>query len=154
MGRWSYRILAFKELKVTFALAYRVCIQVKGFDRNTVSMQQWRALMEKYRNLPEPRKQTTIDVKKFLKVEQEKGREVVLMIDANEDPENRTDERTVMINKCKLIDMHAKSNPLNEVETYIRGKQRIDYMLATERNVECVNIQTYRHITKTSCQTI
>lgn len=38
----------------------------------------------------------------------------------------------------KLIDVDARADPLNEVETYIRGRQRIYYVLATERVAECV----------------
>jgi GTP-binding protein EngB required for normal cell division len=119
---------------------------VKDLDRNTAYMQQWRVLSEKYGKPLDPRKQTLIDLKKFLREEKQNGREVVLMLDANEEVKNRTDEMIETINECEMIDVHAKSDPLNEVETYVRGKQRIDYMMATERVAECVeytNIAPY-----------
>ena len=146
MGRWSYLTIALKGIKISFISAYRVCQQVKDLDKNTAYMQQWRVLAEKYENPPDPRKQTLVDLKKFLKEEKEKGREVVLMLDANEGMENRTDEMIEIINEGELIDVHARSDPFNEVETYARGKQRIDYILVTERIADCVeytNIAQY-----------
>ena len=67
---------------------------------------------------------------------------MVIGIDANEGIENRTDEMLELINANKLIDLHAREDPMSEIETYIRGRQRIDYTFATER-AECV---TYTNI--------
>lgn len=36
------------------------------------------------------------------------------------------------------VDVHEKVDPLNEVESYLRGRQRIDYVLATKRVAESV----------------
>ena len=105
-------------------------------------MQQWRVLAEN-QTRPDPRKQTLLDLKKFLQEETRKGRELVIGIDANEGIENRTDEMLEMINANKLIDLHAREDPMSEIETYIRGRQRIDYAFATERVAECV---TYTNI--------
>lgn len=59
------------------------------------------------------------------------------MLDANEGMENRTDEMIEMMNECEIIDV--QSYPFNEVDTYARGKQRIDYMLAMEIMADCVD---------------
>lgn len=60
------------------------------------------------------------------------------MIDLNEGIENRRDDMLEMMNINKLTDAHAKDDPMNEVEMYIRGRQRIDYVLATERVADCI----------------
>lgn len=57
-----------------------------------------------------------MDLKVFLKEEEERGREVILMIDANEGMKNRTVEIIELINECKLIDVHAKCDPQNGVK--------------------------------------
>lgn len=51
-----------------------------------------------------------------------------------------------VINEGKLVSVHAKVDALNEVETYVRGSQRIDNVFAKERVAECVeymNIAPY-----------
>lgn len=54
------------------------------------------------------------------------------MIYANEGIDNRMDEMIEMINEAKLIDIYVKVDPLNEVNTYKRGMQRIDYVFVTK----------------------
>jgi hypothetical protein len=94
-------------------------------------------------NQTRPEETNTIRPQEILKRRNKKGRELVVGIDANEGIENRTDEMLELINANKLIDLHAKEDPMTEIETYIRGRQRIDYAFATERVAECV---TYTNI--------
>ena len=81
----------------------------------------------------EPRERTLHDLKKYVKGEIEKKREVVVLMDANEAIDSRTDEMNELIYECGLVDTHLIKDPYEEVETYARGKEKIDFVLVTPR---------------------
>lgn len=51
------------------------------------------------------------------------------MIDANESAESRTEEMLTMVHECGLVDTHLINDPFSNIETYARGKGKIDYIL-------------------------
>lgn len=99
--------IAHKGIQVTLVSTYRAYKQAMDLDKSSVCMQRSRVLLGKRRNPPDPRKQTLEDLKRFFKDDEERGGEVILIINANKGMENRTDEMIYLINECKLIDVHT-----------------------------------------------
>lgn len=79
----------------------------------------------------DPREKKLHHLKSFVRKVIERGREIVLMMDANVSPENRTMNNMIM--ECGLTDPHFMVDPYSETETYARGKAKIDYILTTTR---------------------
>ena len=68
---------------------------------------------------------------------------MLLLIDANEGADSRTEEMSELIHECGLVDTHLIRDPYNEIETYARGKEKIDYIFTSTRIQQSV---TYAHI--------
>ena len=88
----------------------------------------------------EEREDTTIDVRKqmtkdlatFIQTLATKRQEVILCIDANEEFDTGGKGIAKLIFYCNLIDSIAQAHGyINEPETYIRGKDRIDFIFRT-----------------------
>lgn len=90
-----------------------------------------------------PRERTLKDLREYMKSEIEKVREVVLLIDANEGAESRTDEMTEFIYEYGLTDTYLLKDPYQDMKTYARGKEKIDFILLTLRIQQSV---MYSHI--------
>jgi hypothetical protein len=133
LGRWSSIGTRLKGVEITIITAYRVGKTSINLENNNAYVQQWKELKFRGVNKPDPRKKTLEDLKKFIKKEIEKQKEIILMIDANESVENRTEEMNRLIYECELIDPHLMSQPFAEIETYARGKTKIDFMFVTSR---------------------
>ena len=73
----------------------------------------------------------------------EAKREVILMMDANECAAKRSEEMSALVQGCGLVDSHLLTDLHSEVETYARGKGKIDYILVTPRVQLCIR---YTHI--------
>ena len=78
-----------------------------------------------------------------MKKEIEKKREILLVIDANEGADNRTEVMSELIHECGLVDTHLIRDQYTEIETYARGKEKTDYISTTTRIQQSV---TYAHI--------
>ena len=65
------------------------------------------------------------------------------MMDANECAEKRSEEMNSLIQECGLVDYCLLVDPYSEVETYARGRGKIDYTLVTPKIQMCVR---YAHI--------
>lgn len=52
---------------------------------------------------------------------------------ANEGADSRTEELNELIHECGLIDTHLIKDSYNEVDTYARGREKIDFVLMTPR---------------------
>lgn len=53
------------------------------------------------------------------------------MLDANERAECRTEEMTEITQECRLVDTHLIADLYSDVETYARGKGKINFILMT-----------------------
>lgn len=53
-------------------------------------------------------------------------------MDANEEMDSSTEEMTDLIWDCGIVDTHLFQDPYSEVETYARGREKIDYMLVRQ----------------------
>ena len=119
LGRWSCLRIQIKGTVISIITAYRVCKTKVNLETNTAYAQQWKELTAKSSKKVNP---TLTDLKKYVKKEIEKKREVVLMMDANESLENRSDEMSALIQECGLVDSHLLDDPYSKVETYSRGR--------------------------------
>lgn len=68
------------------------------------------------------------------------------MMDANESAEARTDEMNELIESCGLVDSLLIADLYFEVETYARGKGKIDYVLVTPGYSNVRSTHTYLSI--------
>ena len=143
MGRWSTLRIQIKGTVLSVITVYRVCKTPVTLESNTAYSQQWREWKTKTDKKVDPRERTLQDLKKYVKEEIEKKREVVVLIDANESIDSRTEEMNQFIHECGLVDTHLIKDPYDEVETYARGKEKIDFVLVTPRVQQCI---TYSHI--------
>ena len=143
MGRWSTLRIQIKGTVLSVITVYRVCKTPVTLESNTAYSQQWREWKTKTEKKVDPRERTLQDLKKYVKGEIEKKREVVVLIDANESIDSRTEEMNQFIHECGLVDTHLIKDPYDEVETYVRGKDKIDFALVTPRVQQCIS---YSHI--------
>ena len=93
-----------------------------------------------------PRDKTLVDLKKYVTKEIDPKRKVILMMDANECAAKRSEEMSALVQGCGLVDSHLLADLYSEVETYARGKGKIDYILVTPRVQLCMrymNIAPY-----------
>ena len=78
------------------------------------------------------RKQMIKDLAIFIKTLATKQQEAILCIGANEEFDTGGKGITKLVSDCNLIDPIAqKHGYINEQETYIRGKDRIDFIFCT-----------------------
>ena len=143
MGRWSTLRIQIKGTVLSVITVYRVCKTPVTLESNTAYSQQWREWKTKTDKKVDPRERTLHDLKKCVKGEIEKKREVVVLMDANEAINSRTDEMNELIYECGLVDTHLIKDPYEEVETYARGKEKIDFVLVAPSVQQCI---TYSHI--------
>jgi hypothetical protein len=143
LGRWSSIRIQLKGIEINFITAYRVNKSNINLENNTAYAQQWKEMTYRGIKNADPRKQTIDDLKKYIKSEIENKIEIVLMIDANESSEKRTEEMNEMIQECHLIDPHLMADPFGNVETYARGSKKIDFIFTTPRIYQSV---TYTQI--------
>lgn len=160
LGRWSYVTLRGKNsTMLTIIRAYRVCQKASSSTGvKATYIQQVRALkainLSNDNSMPsaEPNKQFILDLQAWIQYIQAQGHLIILNMDNNEDlymhdecsvhplsyqPETPTKDsshngslRTLAIT-CGLIDILAIQHSAHPFPAlYIRGRKRIDYMLA------------------------
>ena len=87
----------------------------------------------------------------FIKTLATKRQEVILCIDANEEFDTGGKGITKLVSYCNLIDPIAQAHGyINEPETYIRGKERIDFIFCTLNNaafITACGITSYDAVT-------
>lgn len=133
LGRWSCVRMQVKGIVISFVTAYRMCKTKVSLETNTAYAQQWKELTAASSRKVDPRQKTLVDPKKFISKEMECKREFVLLIDANESAEKRSEEMSALIQGCGLVDGHLLSDLYSEVENYARGNGKIDYILVSPR---------------------
>jgi ribonuclease HI len=143
LGRWSCLRVQIKGTVMSMITVYRVCKTNVNLESNTAYSQQWKELVTNTSKRIDPREKTLLDLKKYVGREIEEKREIIVMMDANESIDARTNEMNDLIQGCGLVDSHLLADIYAEVETYARGKGKIDYVLVTPRIQQCVR---YTHI--------
>ena len=134
MGRWSYiTINGRNKKKLTIISAYRAGkTRIQKSGPSTAFTQQWDFMEERGDTTIDVRKQMTKDLSTFIKNLAMKRQEVILCIDANEEFDTGGKGIAKLASDCNLIDPIAQAHGYtNEPETYIRGKDRIDFIFCT-----------------------
>lgn len=132
MGRWTEITLTGNlDSRVTIINAYRVC----EYDPRTPGISkaylQQSFILRNMSNLKDPREVVLEDLTARIQQLQESGHEVIVTMDANDNPDGKT-SFTRWIAKNKLTDVHAAHHGIDgEPNTHDRGTRRIDYIFAT-----------------------
>jgi exonuclease III len=129
-GRWSYVTVTGKDGKaVTIITAYRPC---KNEGDATVWSQQWSLQRARGIEQPDPRKQFFQDLKAFITELRAKKHGLIVMMDANENIDDRGGQLAKFIAEADLLDTLSLRHP-NEEEpiTNKSSSKRIDYMLVS-----------------------
>jgi hypothetical protein len=128
LGRWSYLRLSSNKKSIMLVTAYK---PQKTQGPYTAWTQQWMLLREMNKN-PDPIKAFCEDLKTEMKKWVEKGYEILLMIDANEEVGLEPGGISAVISAAGLYDLldilHIASQYPN---TYARGSKRIDYIFGS-----------------------
>jgi hypothetical protein len=133
LGRWSYLKFSSNKQNLIVITAYRPC---KTMGPTTTWTQQWLLLREKNKN-PDPIKAFDKDLADTLIAWKQKGHEILLMIDANEDIGRKPGGMGQIIYKAGLLDLISnKHDAENTPNTYARGSKRLDYLFGTEKVLE------------------
>lgn len=143
MGRWSTHRIQVKGTGLSFITAYRVCRTLVDLECNTAYSQQWRAWIMK---TVDSRDKNLKDLKAYLKEEINKRREIVVLIDANEGAESRTEELTELIHKCVLRGTYLINDPYSEVETFALGKEKDRLRIRVPKDPTRCHLHTYSFI--------
>ena len=94
--------------------------------------QQWDLMEERGDTTIDVRKQMIKDLAIFIKTLATKRQEVILCICANEEFDTGGRGIAKLVSDCNLIDVIAQAHGyINEQETYIREKDRIDFIFCT-----------------------
>jgi hypothetical protein len=127
LGRWSYFILSSNKKSLVIVTAYQP-LKTKG-----PKTQQWILLRESAKT-PDPIKSFCINLEKETKLWVNKGFDILLMINANEDIGSQPGGLSNTISSAGLFDLvDARHNAGSYPNTYARGTKRIDYIFGTER---------------------
>jgi hypothetical protein len=124
---------------VTFISAYRPPqTSAKEAGDTTAWMQQYTLLRLGGEAAPDPRQAFIRDLSKFIKEGQaEIGREILLMVDANERIGDTKTGIGQLIQECELMDLHHYRHPdIAPVRTYLRGSKTIDYIFGSQGIVD------------------
>ena len=143
LSRWSCIRKQIKGSVISLITAYSVCKTKVNLETNTAYSQQWKELTAESSKKVNPRDKTLVDLKKYVTKEIDAKREVILMMDANECAAKRSEEMSALVQGCGLVDSHLLADHYSEVDTYARGKGKIDYILVTPRVQLCIR---YTHI--------
>jgi len=135
LGRWSYLELVGQYGKRLIVVsAYRVCAQEFDATSNTVTTQQHRILQQLGNTSPNPRKQFIRDLIQQIQAWHEKGKEVLLGMDANEDVDHPQSDIMRLFNETDLIDLHTHCYPATpKLATHQRGSHPIDLIAGSPR---------------------
>lgn len=134
LGRWSWiRLNGKNGRRVTLVTVYQVCNQaISTAGAKTAYTQQWHLLRQAGEKDPNPRKSFCKDLDDFLTPLQAAGDEFIVMGDLNEHLGDSTSGMNAVVAKFGLVDSTAYHHGIeNEVATYSRSKNRLDYILCS-----------------------
>ena len=144
MGRWTYQTLTCKgDKSLTMISAYQVCKQQlvnnSRVSTLTATAQQISALRQQGRDIL-PRKAFTQDLESFIAHEHGKGNGILLVGDFNEPLDTLHEGMTKLCSNTGLIDLMFHLHGVDEFNTWIDGKARVDYVLCDAWVAEsCLN---------------
>ena len=134
-GRWSWLTLAGRgTTKISFISAYRVCdgASEASITSKTVRAQQEWMYADRGKSSINLRTQFVSDMTVLVNDMQQRGHDVVLMMDANEaNGAGSAVERLLF--ECQLTDVHAIAGRVRPPATYHRGTEKIDFVLVSAR---------------------
>jgi hypothetical protein len=123
--------------------AYRVCngnISTSGAS-STAFHQQWHLLRLAGKLKPNPRKQFITDLTHEIKRWQLAGADIILGGDFNERLGDTHDGIASLASQYGLVDVHASNHGIQaEPNTYSRGTKRLNYVFASPRILDYVDI--------------
>jgi hypothetical protein len=129
LGRWSYFQLSSKKKSMVIITAYRPCV---SNGPTTAWMQQWVLLREEGITDPDPVREFYKDLEKQLMQWKDKGKEILLLIDANEPVGEKPDGLTSIIGKAGLTDLVRHCHPHDDdINTHARGSKQIDFIFGS-----------------------
>jgi hypothetical protein len=134
LGRWSWLRLNGKNgRRITMVTVYQVCNQsISTAGAKTAYTQQWHLLRQAGEKDPNPRMSFCKDLDTFLTPLQASGDEFIIMGDLNEHLGDSTSGMNAVVAKFGLVDSTAYHHGIeNEVGTYSRSKNRLDYILCS-----------------------
>jgi len=139
MGRWSFMTLKGRNsMEIVFITTYRVSqVSMPQHSDCTTYHQEHMMLSKKGHPSPNPRAQFIADMIQFIQSHQSKGREILLMIDANEAVGDSSQGIDSVMCACALYNIMQATHPEIELPvTYNRGTKTIDHMLGSQH---CLN---------------
>jgi exonuclease III len=131
LGQWSYLQLSSKKKSMVIITAYRPCV---SNGPTTAWTQQWLLLREEGITDPDPVREFHKDLEKQLMQWKEEGKEILLLIDANEPVGGKPDGLTSIIGKAGLTDLVRHCHPHDDdINTHARGSKQIDFIFGSPK---------------------
>ena len=141
MGRWSYMVLEGKTGKELLVITvYRVSqVSMPQLWEGTTYHQEHMIMSKTGYINPNPRKQFILDMIKFIQDHQGREREILLMLNANEEVGKKSQGIMALVQECLLNDILATYHPDKQKPvTFDRGSKTIDYILGSQRCKETI----------------
>ena len=137
LGRWTtMSIIGRNQKMIHIVCLYRVSQEQSKGDQ-TSYMQQIRLLKQQGITNPNPRQQVLDDLDKMLQQWQDENNDIILMMDANSNLQDRA--LTQVLHKHKLNDALGIHHGYNQPPTYARGTRTIDYIFCSECIIDSIS---------------
>lgn len=128
LGRWNTLRIQITGTVISVITAYRVCKTQINLEISTAYVEQPKEMATRTCRMVDPWVKFLVDPKRYVMPEIEEKREVLIVMDANESAECRTDEMLVLTQECGMVDTYLIANLYTEVKTYAEGKAKIDFI--------------------------
>ena len=133
LGRWCFITLVGKKNRcLTIYSIYRVCDQKNQAGECTIFMQQENDLKTEKRTCCNPREAILTDLTKSITQEREKGHDIIVLGDVNEDLDQEDNRINNFLNENGLYNIIKERNEGKGPATYDRGKKCIDLIAVSE----------------------
>ena len=131
-GRWvSQTLQGAQGRTITIVSAYQVVTDVARGGSTTVTTQQYSLLVQDQDLNTSPRAAFRRDLKAFLQNCRQRGDELILLGDFNEEIGEDADGMIGVIQGLDMIDMMGARHNIGSPATYSRGRKCLDYGFAT-----------------------
>ena len=126
------------SVTITIITAYRVSqVSMPQHGDGSTYHQQHMLMSRQGIKSPNPRGQFVPDIIIFINEQQRKDREIILMMDANEEIGINSKGIATLLSECSLTDLLQHRHPTLQIPvTYNRGTKTIDYILGTSNNTD------------------
>ena len=141
LGRWTEAVITGRNNKKV------AIITVYGVGKNKIGtcgpqtcyFQQWNILNKDTNLRIDPREKLFEDLSNTIAEYKHLNTEIIIMMDANDTLQNPNSKLTKWVKENQLYDPHLELHGCeDEPPTYARGKNRIDYILTSERMLNYV----------------